>query len=323
MDLYITELPLRKILKTAQSSFKSDDTVQDALDRIESTGIDTTGRKLIIDRSILLSAISSKDPVNQYYRGTIGDIYRIDDVNGVRYRRVAKGDMQQTQNKINSAPSQDVPGSYFKAYETLITMLTDRRCTLNSSNSSNSSNSLSSLRKKLSDMKQTVESNISQLNIKGLKDRNDRDVYVVFMAHDNYILTTRQKAGIISGNPVVVDIIKDIATKHNLEQFDIDDEAKLNAYAKYADIIIVYNNPTNEHVTIEKTHSGTFLQFFSVQQLSFNITKHRDQPTFYLLDPKADRKELVDIYSLNGIILDTDKKLSDYKITSDTKLILI
>jgi hypothetical protein len=143
------------------------------------------------------------------------------------------------------------------------------------------------------------------------------------MPPDDSILTTRKRAGIISGNSAVSNIIKNLATTYKLSQFDIDDEMILSAYAKYADIIIIHNNPTNEVIAVEKTHSGTFLQFFSIQQLSFNITKHRDQPRFVLLDPQVDRAELVDIYSLNGIILDPLKKLSDYNITSDVKLVLI
>lgn len=315
MNLHITELPLRKLLKASKSSFNIDDTVQTVLDTL-SQYTEIADRQLLIDRSILLAVITSKDPINQYYRGTVGDVYRIVDTNAVRYRRVGKGDMQQTQNKVNAAPAQDLLSSYYRAYETLITMLTDRQCTYMSSTD------LASLRKTPAEIKSKLE-NISQLNIDHVKDRHGRSVHVVFMASENNILTTRQRAGIINGNAPLLSIIKELTQKYDLEDFEFDNEASLASYGKYADIIVIYNNPTNETISIEKTHSGTFLQFFSIQQLAFNITKHRDQPIFTLLDPIKDRKEIVDVYSLNGVILDPSKKLSDYKITSDTKLILI
>jgi hypothetical protein len=48
-----------------------------------------------------------------------------------------------------------------------------------------------------------------------------------------------------------------------------------------------------------------------------------DQPSFYLLDPNKDRDEILDVLSLNGLVLDKDKPMSEFNVKDGTKLILI
>jgi len=67
-----------------------DDTVAQVLaklNRMEGIGISDKS-KLITDNSKQLQRILRTDPVNQWFDGKVGDIYRIESTDGVRFRRV-------------------------------------------------------------------------------------------------------------------------------------------------------------------------------------------------------------------------------------------
>lgn len=65
-------------------------------------------------------------------------------------------------------------------------------------------------------------------------------------------------------------------------------------------------------------------QGFAVQTLSFNLTRHEDQPTTYtMLDRERDRAEIARLYAMNGRTVDLDTPLSEYNFRDGVRLIVI
>jgi hypothetical protein len=95
-------------------------------------------------------------------------------------------------------------------------------------------------------------------------------------------------------------------------------------YAKYVNIIVIYDNPQKVALPVRVKCAGNLLlQFLAIQQLQFNISKHVLQPKMTLLDRVDDREEIIALYQLNGIVLDPSKTLADYNLCQDSKLIII
>ena len=68
-----------------------------------------------------------------------------------------------------------------------------------------------------------------------------------------------------------------------------------------------------------------FAQLFSVQQLSFDITKYAEQPEFTLLDisNKDDRSEIRDQYRQNGQVIKRGDMLDSFNLKENNKVIAI
>lgn len=281
---------------------------------------------LIVDKSSCIPRITINDPVNQYFNGKQGDIYRIVDDSATRFRMVSG---VSAPSKTKTSPYHDATvRMYASAYNTIIDMLKDRR----REGELDEDIEMDMFKRQFpKDVNLVSDIKTDDLKIEGIKNRRGQFMYVYFLAPmDDALVVSRKRAG--GGKQGfktrVSDYIQRAISHYNdniargkqkITPFETDADKSILEFQEAIELVLVYNNQNNE-VLVKYDYP---VQYFSIQQTVFNVTKHIDQPIFYLLDPIKDRKEILDILSLNGLVLERDKPLSEYNIKEGTKMLLI
>ena len=319
--------PNKKITGRGIDQIEHTTTPADILARIaeEYPYLMDTERDLIVDKTASIPRMALNDPVNEYYNGHIGDIYRIVDDSSTRFRMVTGPTVRV---KTKTSPFHDVTdGMYYSAYNTILDMLKDRR---NEGEETTSEVEVEKLRIKPMDIVPLFgNNNFDQLNITGIPNRRGQLMYVYFIQMtDERPVSRKRSAGAKAPfkelvSSIIKETIDDFNSK-NTEQLEmppaVDERSpQVLALQERVEIIVVYNNQSNDNLV----KLDVPVQLFSVQQLVFNVTKHVDQPSFYLLDPNKDREEILDVLSLNGLVLDKGHSMSEFNIKDGAKLILL
>ena len=327
MKIQILALPNKKVSGAGIDIIDPTTTSRQILDKIKTTypSLISVDRDLIVDKSASIPRITINDPVNEYFNGRSGDIYRIVDFTATRFRMVSG---MSVINKTKTSPFHEVTHTmYYSAYNTVLDMIKDRRDEGDEDSEVDKSRITPDA---MSEIFSTED--MSKLNIKGIKNRRGQDIYVEFINKDDTHLLSNKRS---SGNKglfrnklteIIETVVKDYNDRHQDQKLEVpnitlDKDPNIIDFMDKIELIIVYNNQNNEHIV--KVPEFMPCQFFAVQQLVFNVTKHVDQPTFYLLDTTKDRAEILDVLSLNGLVLEKDKPLSEYNIKEGTRLILI
>jgi DNA-directed RNA polymerase subunit H (RpoH/RPB5) len=272
---------------------------------------------LIVDKSSSIPRITINDPVNQYFNGRPGDIYRIVDDSATRFRMVAGTSVV---DKKKTSPYREVTENmYLSAYNTILDMLKDRRNEGDDDDSEVDKLRLSSI------------ASFDDLKIEGILRRSDKYadqyMYVYYLQNADDSQSGKKRSNGAKGPfKAKVKEFMEAAIAHYNENLNskkvklVNPETAedLRIFMENIELIIVFNNQNNETFKLDMP-----AQIFSIQQLAFNVVKHIDQPTFYLLDPVKDRKEILDVLSLNGLVLEKSKTLADYNIKEGTKFLLI
>lgn len=268
---------------------------------------------LIVDKSSSIPRITVNDPVNQYFNGRPGDIYRIVDDSSTRFRMVSGTSLA---DKQKPSPYREVTANmYLSAYNTILDMLKDRRNETDEDES-----------KEVDSLRLSSVLNFDDLKIEGILNRRGQYMYVYYLQNaDDGQASKKRSNGAKAPFKAKIKEFIDMSIEHYNHNINPANELKspetneeLRAFVDTIELVIVYNNQKNENFKLEMP-----VQIFSIQQLAFNVTKHIDQPTFYLLDPVKDRKEILDVLSLNGLVLEQGKTLADYNIKEGTKFLLI
>ena len=284
---------------------------------------------LIVDKSSCIPRITINDPVNQYFNGKQGDIYRIVDDSATRFRMVSG---ISAPSKTKTSPYHDATvRMYSSAYNTVVDMLKDRR----RESELDEDPEMDDFKRKFpKDVKDVADIKTEELKIEGIKNRRGQFMYVYFLAStDESLVVSRKRGGGSKQNfkTVVLNYIQAAISHYNDKIADIrhghpkittlavNEDKGIAQFQENIELILIYNNQNNEALVKYELP----VQYFSIQQTVFNVTKHIDQPIFYLLDPIKDRKEILDILSLNGLVLERDKPLSEYNIKEGTKMLLI
>lgn len=280
--------------------------------------------KLIVDRNQQFHQISYDDIVNQYYDGHIGEIYRISDDRSTRYRIIVPASslppMPKEEAKDRKTYQRATGALYASAYNTVLQMLIDRGCDPE--------------KVALSSMSRAgvIEGYTHGFTVPSLKASDilynwrGKAVYVVFLSPTDETVIRNNQTDLKS---MLTTQIMDIAEHYNehhsgnplpgLSHEDFDDPQVLQALAKKIEVVIVYNGETGGKQIVPKFHP-VFFQLFSVQKLSFNITRHADQPKFELI---SDRDEIREIYAISGRTLEPDHTLSSYNLRNGVSLIYV
>lgn len=294
---------------------------------------------LMFDKSGGFSRIYEMDPMNRWYAGMIGDIYRITD-DHVRYRKVIRGQVAKKAEKSKEGQAtkkadkskQDLVTykNYYRAQDTIINMLRDRQ-----NMEDGKMSAVDRYRKTEKEVNDIFNSNdLDLLNIgdkEMIVNRRGKRMFVYYLAKDNDTIASNRAAQfkeliqtytdnaieLYNSSPYVV---------NKLKTPNINDPNSCRMIAEKIEIIVVYNHQNNAVPIYTKTTPVQYIQFFSVQELVISIPKHIDQPIFHLLDPskKEERDEIRQMYSLNGMILrDPDMTLNHYGVKEGAKLLCI
>jgi DNA-directed RNA polymerase subunit H (RpoH/RPB5) len=330
IQIFALSKPSKKITGEHIDVVESDTTPLDIMrqiaDKYPELNIDEK-YNLIVDKTASIPRIAVNDPVNEYYNGHVGDMYRIVDDSSTRFRLVA-GTLAK--NKTKTSPFHDVTADmYYSAYNTVLDMLKDRSTDSTGSTEDDVASDVDHLRITPTTMKEIFkEEQFDELDIKGIRNRRGQYMYVYFLQKDDSTPVSSSKRASGGAKVPFKKLVKDLQSKtveHFNENFPSplakvpENDEEEQEFIENFEIIVVYNNQHNESPMKHDVPA----QFFSVQQLVFNVTKHMDQPSFYLLDPVADRAEILDVLSLNGLVLDKAKPLRDFNIKEGTKLILL
>ena len=328
IQIFALSKPSKKITGAGIDHVDQNTTPREILARIAATydsvipNLDALNRDLIVDKTASIPRIALNDPVNEYFNGRQGDMYRIVDDSSTRFRMVAGSTVK---NKTKTSPFHDVTADmYYSGYNTVLDMLKDRRSEEEHETVSEV-DSLHITPKKMGEIFENEQ--FTQLDIKGIKNRRGQYMYVYFLQKDDETPVSRKRSAGAKRpfKALVAELLKSTVKHYNEltgEDLDVpstEDVSRTQAFLDKIEVIVVYNNQQNESLVKLDVPA----QFFSVQQLVFNVTKHMDQPSFYLLDPNMDRKEIVDVLSLNGLVLDKDKTLREFNIKDGSKLILL
>jgi hypothetical protein len=255
-------------------------------------------RNILVDGGSLIPGILTEDPINEYYRGMPGDIYRIEDAGKVRYRRVVRGELARKDVKRTDVIPQSDSKTYGNAFETLLQMCRDR--------------GLVGKIPDWSDEEIQRRSTEGELMIDGLRDRRGRQVCIAFIPP--YELLDITATVIVYVDRCITSLQRSNPDIAKLSEFNIKEPRSHQQYGMYADILLIYNAPDYKVPPNRAKFSSNFLQFMSIQQLQHNITLHQDMPGFTLLDLAKDGKEILDIYMLNGQLLEDNKTLAEYNL---------
>ena len=331
MHLQVVTYPSQKVFEgSIDPSMKVIDVINHIGKESKLKDFDVTGRYLIVDRNQQFHRIPEDDAVNRYYDGRQGELYRIEDGSSTRYRYVT-APIPISKDKGKPKEKLVTDSMYALAYDTLLAMLADRGC---------NQQVLDKYLMPHDQMKNHFKAdNLSNITIPSLAEesliinKRKRAVYVFFLRSSDKMMISRRYAAL---REYLVSIINEIIPHYNsipgidklsgpIGEEDILEESPNSAIAKFAEkieVIVIYNNPAGgTEITPGIPHK--FMQMFAVQNLSFNVTKHVDQPSFTLLDEVKDRDEIRDMYAINGRTLDPDETLSVYNLREGARLILI
>jgi hypothetical protein len=257
------------------------------------------GKMLFVDGSTSITRMGSDDPINQYFGGRENDIYRVEDLTSMRYRIVYNLTDKNTARDVKKTIA---PLSALEMLErakiTLTELYADRRYSF-------------------TDI--TPPDGVEVLHLVG--EKGQHRLYTVTV-HIDFM---KKNLASLFKDEQLVTTIDEIQSRPEVPEFNYEKiEQSCVEYAKYARIIVIYDNPMKLNLPVKMKHTGNlFLQFIAIQQLQFNISKHVLQPKMTLLDRVTDRDEIVELYRLNGLELNPDKTLGDYNIVADTKLIIL
>lgn len=281
---------------------------------------------LIVDKNQQFHRIPQDDVVNQYYDGHLGEIYRVNDDRSTRYRIVIPPIPQPAVKGKDRKKYRTATGAlYASAYNTVLQMLIDRGC----------------------DPEQVARLSLSRagvtegythgMTVPGLKSNNilynwrGKAMYVVFLSPTDDTVIRRNQTDLKSMLSVqMMDIAEHYNANHDgdplpmlsHEDFDVEqnpDLAVLHELEKRIELVIVYNGETGSKQIVPKFHP-IFFQLFSVQSLSFNITRHVEQPKYELI---SNRDEIREIYAINGRTLESDQTLASYNLRDGVSLIYV
>jgi hypothetical protein len=285
---------LRKKNETRVKTYPSQKTVREIMQEEKCpTGV------LLFDGSSNITRIGFEDPINHYFGGQENDIYRIEDQTSMRYRIVYNLTDKNTARDVKKTVAPLSPEEMFlRARKTLLELYTDRQYRLETD--------------------ATEEE--GGLLLEGVNATNRR-LYTISIELE-YM---KKNIGHLFKNELLLQILERIReTFPVLPEFDFEKiDQSCAEYAKYAHILVVYDNPAKMNLPVKMKHHHVFLQFMAIQQLQFNISRHVSQPKMTLLDRSTDREEILELYRLNGEELRPEKTLGDYAITQETKLIII
>jgi len=302
-------------------------------------GFDIAGRVLMVDKNQSFHRIMLDDKANRYYGGRLGEIYRIIDGSSVRYRIVT---MPLSQPAVEKKKLIEVTGKeYAMAYENIITMLIDRLATAHGavpgSTAVTSADDVAQFSiPRATMMKYFAGGSIRDLTIPDLEgtvqltNSRGQAMYVFFLDPQDDILVKRKVKALYAElvgymNRVIEHHRK--VTGEQLSPITVDDfdhayKGSIAQFAAKFELILIYNDPTESPV-INTGIDSRFYQTFSVQQMSFLVSKHIDQPHFTLLHPDRDKEEIRNIYAQNGRPLDPNDTLADYSLRDGVRLVLI
>ena len=261
---------------------------------------DVRGRHILVDGGSFIPGIIHEDPVNEYYRGMPGDIYRIEDAGKVRYRRVVRGELLRKEVKRTDVIPQVVGLTYIRAVQTVMQMCQDRKM----------SGAMPDWTP--DDIVRLLETD--ELLLRDMKDRNGRQVCIFFMGPEESLDSKTIDHYVGRGLKYLSESSPAISRMQGDTVFNLNEPRSHQQYAPHGELLIIYNSPDYKMPPARLKFSSNFLQFMSVQQLQHNITRHQDQPIFTLLE-KSDSKEILDVYMLNGQLLEDGKPLSEYNLT--------
>jgi hypothetical protein len=307
---------------------KPDNRSDEAEAESESESESESGPVLIVDRNQYFHRMPVDDEVNKYYDGKAGEMYRIRDHSSTRYRIVTPP-ISMPKDKQKSKVKQVTGILYASAYDTLLVMLADRGC------DADILGKFSIPRAKMLDYYES--NNISGITIPDLSkndilvNHRDHAVYVVFISPDIDVMTSRRYSDLKTKLSAWMD---EIINHYNritgsvlahVSSDDIDEDADGGALAEFTnkiEIIIVYNNDKGgTEMVPDLKHK--FYQAFPVQNLSFNVTKHIEQPVFTMLNSIKDRAEIRNMYAINGRTLASDETLASYGLREGVRLMLV
>jgi hypothetical protein len=323
MHIHVIEYPQFKLFEGKMDPSKT-------VDEVIATHITTEpqGRVLIVDRSQNFHRITEDDAICRHYNGRLGEIFKITDGSAVRYRMVVPP-VVLSKEKGRPKEKRVTNDTYASAYENILVMLQDRGC------DSEHLSRFSMPRDQLTTHYQ--QSTISNLTIPGLEpddpqliDGRGRAIYVFFLSPENDVIISRRGANY---RALLLSYMNEVSKHHNsqpaentqMPQYDTDDlqdEALMTAFASKFEIVMVHNNPFSK-TEYDPGVKPKFYQAFPVQNLSFIVTQHVDQPQFTLLGPDRDRQEIRNIYAQNGRMLEGDKPFDSYGLGDNVRLILI
>lgn len=288
---------------------------------------DLAERQLIVDRNQNFHRIAKDDPINRHYNGRLGEMFRITDGSAVRYRIVSPP-VAMSKNKDKPKEKRVTASIYASAYENVLTMLEDRGCD-------------PSILSRFSIPRDQLVAHfqggtIQNLTVPGLEsddpqliDSRGRAIYVFFQSPEDDIIISRR------GSKFREDLLmmmSEVIKHHNklnpgdpVSPFDVEDLSDpktVETFSSRFEIVIVYNNPLSK-TEYSSGIKPKFYQAFPVQNLSFVVTRHIDQPHFTLLDAKVDRKEIHNMYAQNGRTLEGDKTLESYTLRDNVRLMLL
>jgi len=254
--------------------------------------------KLFFDGSSRITRIGFDDPINHYFGGQENDIYRIEDSTSMRYRivynltdKIVARDVKKTVAPLS--PEEMI----LRGKKTLRELYVDRRYTL--------------------DLEEEDEESFT---LEGLHV-NQRRLYTVLIELE---YMKKNISHLFKSEKLLKTLASIQAHFPVLPEFDFEKiEQSCAEYAKWANIIVIYDNPTKVNLPVKLKHHHAFLQFFAIQQIQFNISRHVSQPKMTLLDRTTDREEILELYRLNGEELCPEKTLGDYNLPPDSKLIII
>lgn len=321
MHIYVGKYPQEKLF---DGKVDPDMTVKDFIESLNTTVDDDS--VLIIDRNQNFHRITVDDAVCRHYNGRLGEIFRITDGSAVRYRMVVPA-ISLTKEKTKPKEKRVSDNIYAAAYENILTMLQDRGC------DSAQVAKFSIPRDQLLSYYQ--KGSIQSLTIPGLEptdpqliDSRGRAVYVFFLSPEEDVVISRRGTAYRS---LLVGFMNDIIKHHNavhgstmaeLSVEDLQVDSAVRSFAEKFEIVIIHNNSSGKS-EYDANISPRFHQTFAVQNLSFVVTRHVDQPSFVLLNMDKHRGEIRDIYAQNGRMLEGDKKISSYGLRDGVRLILV
>lgn len=289
MNIQVVSFPNTKIVGGRFSSSSTGEDIMAAIQKVKYP-VDAQST-LIIDQDSKLMRIAKDDVICRHFGGRVGDIFRIRDKKRVAYRMVAP--IITIDPKVKGAPSEATWNTYYKAYNTVVSMLRDRQRV-------EDRDKTNSLRITEADAQKIIsQGHYSQLDIDGIPNAKGENMYARFIPIDRNALS---------------------AAKLRAEVADIVETIKASNGGPLS-IIIVYNNAKG--AALPDLGEYDEVQLFSAQQLILDVTQHADQPEFTLLDPIVNRDEIRDQYLQNGRVVGRTDTLESVGVKDGTKLIII
>ena len=204
MKLIITTPPNTLLKGDGIDSIDPTITVQTLIDNIIKgyPDLDREGHCLIIDHNEQFSRIYDNDPMNMWYGGQIGDIFRIINSSTMRYRRVIKALPEPKSKKVknNSGKFSNVTANkYYKAHNSVIQMLLDRQRESESDSKLDSSLILNKFRKSYENVQTYfTQDNLYEMNIgehETIMNKRGKRMFVLYLKrNDDRMLGNKKSA---------------------------------------------------------------------------------------------------------------------------------